>query len=210
MVKAAGAGDRAAVESALRAGARVDDSGAGRRTALDVAIWSDHLSVVELLLAEGADPNQPIGEVGETIPLRFAATYGRIDLMKVLLAAGAQPNHHQGRTTSLMRAAALGHADIVDLLLEHGADVDLTVPPFGSPLTSAAHNGRTEIVRKLLDRGARVTPAALDAVEKGWESALRAQGDPEQEEHYPPGRLKEYPVIRQLISSRLDDPRVSY
>jgi ankyrin repeat protein len=205
MVAAAGAGDRAAVERLLRAGARVDDPGGGRRTALDVAIWGDHLAVVELLLAAGADPEQPIGEYRETTPLRFTATFGRFDAVGALLAVGARPNHHQGTTTALLGAAGQGYPDIVDLLLDHGADIDLTVPPFGTALTAAAHNGRTEIVRKLIDRGARVTPAALDAVDRGQKSALRAQGDPEAERHFPPDRLKEYPVVRRLISSRLDD-----
>jgi ankyrin repeat protein len=64
-------------------------------------------------------------------------------------------------------AAAAGHANIVSLLLERGADLNLGVPGDGNPLIMAASEGRVEIVSLLLDRGARI-----EDVVPGDENAL--------------------------------------
>ena len=50
-------GDRAAVEQLLKAGAFVDEPGAGGRTALYYAALKGHVSVAEHLIAAGANPD---------------------------------------------------------------------------------------------------------------------------------------------------------
>ncbi|MDH6627573.1 ankyrin repeat protein [Streptomyces sp. LBL] len=97
------------------------------RTALDLAVWGRHASVVRLLLAAGADPEQRIGEFGEETPLRFAAAQGAAEIVELLLDAGAMPDYRLDptRATPLMVAAAENQADIVRMLLDHGADLKL-------------------------------------------------------------------------------------
>src|SRR5450759_809328 len=59
--------------------------------------------------------------------------------------------------TPLRTAAAGGHMEIVNLLLERGADVNLPeegIAPRGHALHSAAYNGHMEIVKLLLEKGA--------------------------------------------------------
>jgi ankyrin repeat protein len=58
--------------------------------------------------------------------------------------------------TALMHAALLGHTDIVKLLLNRGADVNLVGRYGNTPLTLAARDGHAEILQLLLDRGANV------------------------------------------------------
>ena len=56
-------------------------------------------------------------------PLTFAARDGRFHLAKALLEAGARVNWADDEhVTPLILAALKGHAEIVDLLLAHGAD----------------------------------------------------------------------------------------
>ena len=88
-----------------------------------------------------------------------------------LLDEGANPNfvgwHETTLGTPLDGAAWRGHADVVSLLLERGADKDAICdgrlsggPPTGvdgdglPPLHSASYRGNVEVVRVLLDAGA--------------------------------------------------------
>ena len=76
----------------LKHGADIDALGDGR-TALLAAVGALDEPMVELLLAEGADPNIGDGR-GET-PLSFAALNprGSLDIVRMLLRAGADPTY---------------------------------------------------------------------------------------------------------------------
>jgi ankyrin repeat protein len=54
----------------------------------------------------------------------------------------------------LQAAASQGHAEIVRLLLEQGADANTLSGEHDSPLQVATSEGHAEIVRLLLDAGA--------------------------------------------------------
>jgi len=58
------------------------------------------------------------------------------------------------RLTALHRAAGNGHADIVELLLEKGADVNIRNEGGSTPLHWAARNGHTKVMKILLENGA--------------------------------------------------------
>ncbi|PKS08472.1 hypothetical protein jhhlp_004855 [Lomentospora prolificans] len=85
------------------------------------------------------------------------AFYGNIDMVVHFLDAGLDVN---GRDVSngcpLINAARGCHKDIVDLLLERGADPNHTVVGYpGSALSGAVRGGSMVILRKLLEYGAR-------------------------------------------------------
>ncbi|MFM2128862.1 MAG: hypothetical protein RL477_408, partial [Pseudomonadota bacterium] len=84
---------------------------------LILAAWADHVAVMDLLLAAGANPDFP-DEYGETA-LFWAAGSGRKDAVRRLLAAGADPAR-RGRegATALDAARAAGYDDIVALIEE--------------------------------------------------------------------------------------------
>jgi ankyrin repeat protein len=109
-----------------------------------------------MLLDAGADPNAALPG-GET-PLMTAARTGAADVVKALLARGAQVDGKDNRRgqTALMWAAAEGHAAIVKNLIDAGADIHARVPSGLTPLLFAVREGRLDVVRVLLKAGADV------------------------------------------------------
>ncbi|MFN8388919.1 MAG: ankyrin repeat domain-containing protein [Bdellovibrionota bacterium] len=75
--------------------------------------------------------------------------------------------------TPLMRAAAVGHLEIVEELLNDGADVNERGPRDSTALMFAAGGGHLEIARMLVERG-----ADIDAREAGgWTALCHAKED---------------------------------
>ncbi|WP_257254281.1 ankyrin repeat domain-containing protein, partial [Endozoicomonas sp. SESOKO3] len=61
--------------------------------------------------------------------------------------------------TPLYLAAREGHTDIVQLLIEAGADLNAALPNGASPLFIAARKGHTDIVKLLIEAGAELNAA---------------------------------------------------
>ena len=60
------------------------------------------------------------------------------------------------RWSALMIASHDGHTEVVKLLLDKGAQVNMQGKDGGSALMIASQNGHTEVVKLLLDKGAQV------------------------------------------------------
>jgi ankyrin repeat protein len=143
----------------------------------------DHLEFIELLLAAGADPNTRMKSSTETrtvfthqwlfengaTPLLRAAQSGDLILVRRLLAAGADPNvATDDGVTPLMVAAGIGWVEgvtyewsqaqtleTVKLLIDLGNDVNARELSEGrTALMGAAHKGRTDVIRVLVEAGA--------------------------------------------------------
>jgi uncharacterized protein len=96
--------------------------------------------------------------------LGLAAYFGHTQLVKSLLAAGADPNiasNNPLKVTPLHSACAISNNEAAELLIKHGADVNAKQMQGVTPLHSAAHNGRTTLVQLLIDNGADPN-AAMD------------------------------------------------
>ncbi|HXG64830.1 MAG TPA: ankyrin repeat domain-containing protein [Blastocatellia bacterium] len=111
--------------------------------------------VKELLSQEWSDANR-IDSKGRTA-LVVAARAGQTEIVRLLLAAGAQVNRLGGgdNQAALSAAAQGGHTEVVQALLEAGADVNSQ--QFGSDKTAlyyAAESGHVETVKALLQKGA--------------------------------------------------------
>jgi hypothetical protein len=148
------------------------------------------MDFIKLVLDLGADVNTRLSyetevrvashvfwlkEEGAT-PFFRAAFGGDVEVMKLLLAHGADPNiPTKDHTTPLMALAGVGYTLAIDhhrsaredmealrLLLELGADVNASNDQGMTPLMGAAHRGANQEIRVLVEHGAR-----LDARDKG-------------------------------------------
>lgn len=81
-----------------------------------------------------------------------AASSGKTEILRALLAAGAKPQPEYGRP--LQEAARAGHLEAVRLLLDAGLPVNHQDGAGDTALIEAAIGGRADVVSFLLSRGA--------------------------------------------------------
>jgi ankyrin repeat protein len=116
---------------------------------------------------------------GAYIDLPTACHTGDIDRVRELLRqdpslanrAGDYEGYYAGAGAPLWNAAAAGRLDIVQLLLDHGADPNLPeeqIAPQGKALYSAVFHGHYDIARLLLERGAFPNPPVESSGDALW------------------------------------------
>lgn len=107
----------------VAAGADVGAANDLGATPLALACENGSAAMVALLVNAGADPSAALG-TGESVLMSCART-GNTEAVGALLAAGAdvEAREQAEDQTALMWAVAQAHADVVRLLIDHGADV---------------------------------------------------------------------------------------
>ncbi len=118
------------------------------------AVMARDFDTARTLLQRGADVNGAQGD-GMTA-LHWAASQGDVTLAEMLVLAGAnlRASTRLNAYTPLFLAARGGHAALVRLLLEKGADAGAVSVTGSTPLMLAAASGSADAVRMLLDAGA--------------------------------------------------------
>ena len=90
--------------------------------------------------------------------LGLASFFGHRDAVRLLLARGARVNdasRNAMRVTPLHSALAGGDAEITEMLLTAGADVNVVQADGFTPLHEAAQNGDQSLAARLVEAGAR-------------------------------------------------------
>ena len=132
--------------------------------ALFFAAQQGQEEIVKLLLAaRGINVNLAVSN-GST-PLLISSYKGHDKVVKLLLAApDIEVNARRDNgATALHIAAEYGFPVIIDLLIKRGADVNQPMYPGTSPLCTAIHYGRVDVVRMLLQApGIRVNQTIVD------------------------------------------------
>jgi len=131
-------------------------NGMGNRTVIIVIIAI--LVVVAVWGTQLFEKKEKVASSG-MLPLTQTAMLGGIDTVKQMLEDGADVNACAPGSswTALHAAAGEGRANIVEVLLEHGADINRQSDRGNTPLHLAALWGRNEVVKLLLASGADVT-----------------------------------------------------
>jgi len=118
---------------------------------------------------------------GAFIDLPTACHTGDVDRVRELLRQdpslanriGDHEGYYLGAGAPLSNAAALGSMEIVQLLLDHGADPNLPeeqYAPRGKALYAAVYHGHYEIAKLLLERGAFPNPPVESSGDALWVS----------------------------------------
>lgn len=90
--------------------------------AIHVAALKGNLEAIRKHIKSGANLNEK-DQVGGSSPLIIAATFGRTEVAKALIEAGAEiDQRNNDGSTALHTAALFCHTDIVKALLDRGAD----------------------------------------------------------------------------------------
>ncbi|CZR67992.1 uncharacterized protein PAC_17891 [Phialocephala subalpina] len=153
--RAIGDGDEALVRTLLEdQGASLVTRNLENQTALHLAVLNGHEAIARLLLERGADI-EAAGDDGEK-PLYIAAATGNFAIARVLLQfnASAESFNVRKQLSALHRAVEQGHEEIVNLLLRHGADVDLQNSNGETALFDAVVKGNSKLATLLLRNGA--------------------------------------------------------
>jgi hypothetical protein len=156
--KAVLSGEARKVEIHLEGDVDVDVRTNLQATPLHLAVSHGFLEIAEMLIEHGADVNAEV--IGGLRPVHLAVMGEdrTEEMVSVLLEAGASVDAKaSGGTTALHLAAAGDSVEIVQLLIDEGAYVNvrgLTVDM--TPLHQAALFGRAENARILLENGADV------------------------------------------------------
>jgi ankyrin repeat protein len=116
-------------------------------------------------------------------PLGLACYFGHEETARFLLLKGADvnlPTQNGYNVYPLHSAAAADNLDLTKLLLEAGAEVNISQQSGVTPLHSAAEHGNIEMLILLLEAGAEVSAKMEDgrapshiAAEKGFQEIAR-------------------------------------
>jgi ankyrin repeat protein len=165
-------------ETLLDHGALLDGRGSKWQSPLMTALAFGYLSTAETLARRGAplDNLAAVAGLGRTeeaarllpgadpqtrhIALALAAQHGHTDVVHLLLDAGEDPDRYNpdgyhSHSTPLHQAVASNHADVVRLLVERGARLDVRDTLYqATPLGWALYGERTAIAEYLRAQGA--------------------------------------------------------
>lgn len=178
LITAAKNGNVDMIEMMLKLKPNIDANQPGVGTALNVAIKSGNSEAVTVLLMANANPNM-LKDCWS--PLKDAVYLDSIDMARVLLKAGADPCLNEKGSSPFIMAAENINLEMVSEMLSHKPDINLVNPDPAShertALSIAAHNGQLNMVKLLLEHGAKIKDGyVLDVAEQGHVNVLQPFG----------------------------------
>ena len=156
------------VQLLIDAGADVDTQNNEGRSPLHVACKSGELDIVKMLVEAGAGVRATDNQ-GCTC-LMLAAWHGHTDIVRYLVGVPEVELNHQSRAaassnTALHLAARNKRTDVVQVLIDAGADIDTQNNLRHSPLHYACKKGARDIVKMLVRAGAGVRVGDYEAAQ---------------------------------------------
>eukprot|EP01041_Mallomonas_annulata_P002291 gene2291-4457_t len=129
----------------------VDENGL---TLLSTATWYGHLPLVHMLLDYGADAT--IADAAGVTSLLWSILKGRDDIAKLLILRGSSAINIQDLNgyNPLILASREGRTEIVQLLLDHNANLNAQCKDGHTALLWAIEIGHNDIARRLIEHNA--------------------------------------------------------
>lgn len=144
----------------LAAGADVNATDRGNKTAAMWAAEEGHLRALDVLLEAGADAFHATN--WDDTALVYAARGGHVDVVELLLRRRSSPPSEGDLGEALVGAAREGHQDVLTILMNAGASVEWKNRIGRTPLTEALRSGHVQAVRILIESGADLEAASVD------------------------------------------------
>lgn len=146
----------------IQAGADPNISNRYGRTPLFRVVQNGEAELADLLIQAGADVNAA-DRFGAT-PLTFAAESGSVEVAEALISAGATvnpdpsslPTLYDGNTPLHAAVGGRNPAAMVELLIQHGVNVDVMDNHGTAPLHTAIRSGDVAVAKALIEAGADV------------------------------------------------------
>lgn len=134
--------------------ARVNEPNEEGFTPLGLAAHFGHVEAVKVLLENGADVNLKPPSRFQNTAVDAAVAGDATDVVRTLLAAGADPNvRSEANYTTLHKAAVHGNLEIVRMLLDHGANPKAIRDGGHTPIDDAREKGHDAVVKLLEAHG---------------------------------------------------------
>lgn len=144
----------------LDAGADIECALSNGDRPLHVAMINENEKVALLLMERGADIYAFASR--NRSPLHIAADYSLFRAAEELLSRGLTTQIEHVDESTWTPLCCCGHVDIVELLIEHGANVHYADKDGWTPLHQAVHNGERDVALALVEAGARLNDCTLD------------------------------------------------
>ncbi|XBI62831.1 hypothetical protein VPH35_043371 [Triticum aestivum] len=144
-------------------------AGAEGMTPFIVSARSGDVATVKYFLDRGGDLMKA-DDKGRTV-LHHAAAKGRCMVTKFLLSEGVPVDINYGRGTSLFVAAESGEDKTLEILLDHGADPNISVHCLGSPFFMALTKHSFKCMETLVKAGADVNWKTFGLTPLGFATA---------------------------------------
>jgi ankyrin repeat protein len=182
----------ASAAALLDGGAEVESTDRSGNTPLHMAAQVGDIHLVTKLLGKGADPNVRTPKAppqqgrgggggggrlaggGSITPLMTAARANNLEVMRALVAGGADPSLRADNGTTLLMFASGGTVDTVKYAYELDPNVDVANAAGQTPMHAAVSGGVTrtqdevcEVIQFLADKGAK-----LDEIDRGGRTAI--------------------------------------
>ncbi len=151
------------IDTLLELGADINRADKLGNTPLEAAASLGFGDLVRHLLERGAKPSGP-GQASIFGPLCSAVSSGKIEILTLLMKAGSRVDPEPGRDSALGAAALKGRLDMVQLLLEAGANPNHRGSGTHTPLMDAVRGRNLEVVRALIEAGADVNAESEDGL----------------------------------------------
>lgn len=147
------AGHIAVVQILLDHKADIEKTNESSSTPLFAAIRNNHLSVVRQLLCAGANVNYAV----QSSPLSEAAEDCKLEILELLLSAGAIIGGPFTKVNALVKASYDSQHLAIELLLEALSGTRYEAEVCSEALSAAVKGGNDEVVCMLLERGVSPT-----------------------------------------------------